>query len=253
MARTESMTFDSVVREIYGERLDIHRKLIDKGKAETMPNADTLDPQATGARRFQGKIAIVTGAGQGIGRATAKRLAQEGAAVVVADVVANSAQQVCEELGAAGASATAYVGDLTRLEGAQGLAAKAVEVYGRIDVLVNIVGGTIWFQPFEYYTPAQIEAEVQKSFWSPMWCCWSVLPTMIEQRSGAIVNLGTHAVASRYRVPYVASKGGGDRLDHIVVQGGGTVRHSRQLCGAAQHAGLRPGDAALGWDVAGGV
>jgi len=58
------------------------------------------------------------------------------------------------------------------------------------------------------YTPERVEAEVNKSFWPALWLCRSGLPYMIEQRSGAIVNLATHAVASRYQVPYATSKGG---------------------------------------------
>jgi dihydroxycyclohexadiene carboxylate dehydrogenase len=173
-----------------------------------MQPGDALDPRACGGRRFVDKIAIVAGGGQGIGSATARRLGQEGATVVVADIVATSAERLCDALRAHGASASTFVGDLSKQQTAQALMAYAKAQYGRIDVLVNIVGGTIWFQPFQYYTPEQIEAEVNKSFWPSLWLCWSVLPYMIEQRSGAIVNLATHAVASRYRVPYAASKGG---------------------------------------------
>ena len=167
-----------------------------------------LDPRAAGARRFEGKVAVVAGAGQGIGSATARRLAQEGASVVVGDVVEASAERVCQELREAGASATPYVGDLSQLEHAQGLVAHAVATYGRIDVLVNVVGGTIWNQLYQDYEAEQIEAEVNKSFWPPMWLCWAVLPQMIKQRSGAIVNLGSHSVVSTHRVPYATSKGG---------------------------------------------
>jgi dihydroxycyclohexadiene carboxylate dehydrogenase len=124
------------------------------------------------------------------------------------DIVATSAERLCDELRAHGASANPFVGDLSKQQTAQALMAYAKAQYGRIDVLVNIVGGTIWFQPFQYYTPEQIEAEVNKSFWPSLWLCWSMLSFMIEQRSGAIVNLATHAVASRYRVPYAASTGG---------------------------------------------
>lgn len=173
-----------------------------------MEMAQVLDPRAAGARRFEGKIAVVAGGGQGIGSATARRLAQEGAAVVVADVVESSAERVCKQLQEFGARAATYAGDLSRWEHAQGLMERAKSAFGRIDVLVNVVGGTIWSQPFWQYEPDQIVAEVNKSLWPPIWCCRAVLPLMIEQRSGAIVNLGSHSIVSVDRVPYAASKGG---------------------------------------------
>jgi NAD(P)-dependent dehydrogenase (short-subunit alcohol dehydrogenase family) len=80
--------------------------------------------------------------------------------------------------------------------------------FGRIDSLVVIVGGTIFNQPFQYYTPEQIIAEVNKSFWPTIWCVRAVLPTMIEQHYGSIVTLATHAVVGTNRAPYAASKGG---------------------------------------------
>lgn len=167
-----------------------------------------LDARAAGARRFAGKVAVVAGGGQGIGSATARRLAQEGGSVVVADIVEASAQRVCDELRDFGATAGTFVGDLSKRENAVALMAYTRSTYGRIDALANIVGGTLWGQPFQEYTPEQIEIEINKSFWPPIWGCWAVLPHMIEQRSGAIVNLGSHSVVSTMRVPYAASKGG---------------------------------------------
>jgi len=167
-----------------------------------------LDPRAAGARRFAGKIAVVAGGGQGIGSATARRLAQEGASVVVADLNGASAERVVKELTDFGAPARPFAADLSERESAVALMAYAAKEFGRIDVLVNVVGGTIWNQYFHRYTPEQIEAEVKKSFWPPIWLCHAVLPYMIEQKSGAIVNLGSHAVVSTHRVPYAASKGG---------------------------------------------
>jgi NAD(P)-dependent dehydrogenase (short-subunit alcohol dehydrogenase family) len=173
-----------------------------------MQTSKVLDPRACGARRFEGKIAVVAGAGQGIGSAAARRLAQEGASVVVADVVQATAEKVCEELVDFGASAVPFIGDLSKWKNCQALMARAKEEYRRIDVLVNIVGGTIWWQSYQYYSPEQITAEVNKSFWPTMWLTHAVLPYMIEQRSGSIVNIATHAVVGRFRVPYAASKGG---------------------------------------------
>ena len=170
--------------------------------------SDILDAKAAGARRFEGQVAVVTGAGQGIGAATARRLAQEGAAVVVGDMVEASSQRVCDELREFGAEAAYCLGELSKWENAQRLMAFAQEQFGQIDVLANVAGGTIWFQSFQYYTPEQIQAEIDKSFWTAVWCCRAVLPYMIEQKSGAIVNVATHAVTGAFRVPYAAAKAG---------------------------------------------
>jgi dihydroxycyclohexadiene carboxylate dehydrogenase len=170
--------------------------------------AGELDPRAAGAKRFEGKVAVVTGAGQGIGAATARRLAQEGAAVVIGDMVEETSQRVCDELKEFGASCIISLGELSKWENAQALMARAYEEYGRIDVLANVAGGTIWFQSFQYYTPEQIQAEINKSFWTAVWCCRAVLPYMIEQKSGSIVNIATHAVTGAFRVPYAAAKAG---------------------------------------------
>ena len=169
---------------------------------------EILDTKAAGARRFEGQVAVVTGAGQGIGAATARRLAQEGAAVVVGDMVEASSQRVCNELRDFGAEAAYCLGELSQWENAQRLMAFAQEQFGQIDVLANVAGGTIWFQSFQYYTPEQIRAEIDKSFWTAVWCCRAVLPYMIEQKSGAIVNVATHAVTGAFRVPYAAAKAG---------------------------------------------
>lgn len=169
---------------------------------------EILDAKASGARRFEGQVAVITGAGQGIGAATARRLAQEGAAIVIGDMVEESSQRVCEELRDFGAEAAVCLGELSKWENAERLMAFAQEQFGRIDVLANVAGGTIWFQSYQYYTPDQIQAEIDKSFWTAMWCCRAVLPYMIEQKSGSIVNVATHAVTGAFRVPYAAAKAG---------------------------------------------
>ena len=167
-----------------------------------------LDSKAAGARRFEGQVAVVTGAGQGIGAATARRLAQEGAAIVIGDMVAETSNRVRDEIRDFGGSAIVALGELSQWEKAQALMTAAIAEYGRIDVLANVAGGTIWFQSFRYYTPEQIQAEIDKSFWTAMWCCRAALPYMLERESGAIVNVATHAVTGAFRVPYAAAKAG---------------------------------------------
>ena len=169
-------------------------------------NAGMLDPKAAGARRFEGRVAVVTGGGQGIGAATARRLAQEGASIVIGDIVAETSERVRKDIQDFGGACEIALGDLSNWENAEALMARAVDEFGRIDALANIAGGTIWFQSFQYYTPEQIQAEMDRSFWTAMWCCRAALPYMIEQGSGAIVNIATHAVTGRFRVPYAAAK-----------------------------------------------
>ena len=167
-----------------------------------------LDPKAAGARRFEGQVAVVTGGGQGIGSAAARRLAQEGASIVIGDMVAETSERVRREIRDFGGACEISIGDLSKWDNAESLMARAQDAFGRIDVLANIAGGTIWFQSLQYYTPGQIQAEIDRSFWTAMWCCRAALPYMIDQRSGSIVNIATHAVTGRFRVPYAAAKAG---------------------------------------------
>jgi dihydroxycyclohexadiene carboxylate dehydrogenase len=157
--------------------------------------------------RFAGKVAVVTGAAQGIGRAVALRLAREGAQVALVDR-AELVLEVRQEAEAAGAEALALTADLETFAGATGAMERTHERFGRIDVLVNNVGGTIWAKPYAHYEEAQIEAEVRRSLFPTLWCCRAVLPFMLEQQRGAIVNVSSVATRGVNRVPYAAAKGG---------------------------------------------
>lgn len=159
-----------------------------------------------GCKRFTGKVAVITGAGQGIGLATAWRLAREGASLVLADKAAGPAQAAVEALRAEGCRAEAAVADLATFEGARQAMACAQDAFGRMDVLVNNVGGTIWKKPFWHYSEEEIRAEVDRSFWPPLWCCRAAIPHM--RQGGSIVNVGSNATMGIFRIPYSASKGG---------------------------------------------
>ena len=83
---------------------------------------------------------------------------------------------------------------------------------GRIDILVNNVGGTIWAKPYAHYEEAEIEAEIRRSLFPTLWCCRAVLPYMLEQKRGVIVNVSSVATRGINRVPYAAAKGGVNAL-----------------------------------------
>ncbi|WP_371763339.1 1,6-dihydroxycyclohexa-2,4-diene-1-carboxylate dehydrogenase [Massilia sp.] len=154
--------------------------------------------------RFRDKVMIVTGAAQGIGRGVALAAAAEGARLVLADR-SPLVHEVAQETGT---QPLVVEADLETWAGAATLAARALEACGRIDILVNNVGGTIWAKPYQAYDPDQIEAEIRRSLFPTLWCCRAVLPAMMAAQAGAIVNVSSVATRGIYRIPYSAAKGG---------------------------------------------
>ncbi|WP_139852490.1 1,6-dihydroxycyclohexa-2,4-diene-1-carboxylate dehydrogenase [Acinetobacter pullicarnis] len=162
-------------------------------------------------KRFTNKVVIVTGAAQGIGRGVALQIAAEGAQVVMADL-SPYVEEVLAEIIAAGNDAITISANLETFAGAEAVVAKAIEHYGRIDVLINNVGGAIWMKPFEQFSEQEIIKEVNRSLFPTLWCCRAVLPEMIKNQKGTIVNVSSIATRGINRVPYSASKGGVNSL-----------------------------------------
>ncbi|MFB6353134.1 MAG: SDR family NAD(P)-dependent oxidoreductase [Halobacteriales archaeon] len=160
--------------------------------------------------RLTGQTAIVTGAAQGIGRAIARRLAAEGANVVVADVQAEAAERTAAELDAAG-DAVAVECDVTSLDDAEALAAATRDRFGRIDVLVNNagVGGGGDF-------PAELPPEdwhhvLDVNLTGAYNCCYAAVPSMIEAGTGRVINVSSMAgrnISYHGTANYTASKWG---------------------------------------------
>lgn len=157
--------------------------------------------------RFLNKVVIVTGAAQGIGRGVALQVAAEGAQVVMADR-SEYVAEVLAEIQAAGGDAVIINADLETYAGAQSVVAKAIDTYGRVDILINNVGGAIWMKPFQKFSEEEIIKEVNRSLFPTMWCCRAVLPEMLKNQKGTIVNVSSIATCGINRIPYSASKGG---------------------------------------------
>ncbi|EOH6073011.1 benzoate diol dehydrogenase BenD [Burkholderia cenocepacia] len=160
-------------------------------------------------QRFSGKVVVVTGAAQGIGRGVALRAAAEGGKVLFvdrADFVADVAA------GATGGKTAGFVADLETYEGAHAAIAYAVQRFGGIDILINGVGGAIRMRPFAEFEPAQIDAEIRRSLMPTLYACHAVLPHLLARGGGTIVNISSNATRGIRRVPYSAAKGGVNAL-----------------------------------------
>ncbi|HEX8883397.1 MAG TPA: SDR family NAD(P)-dependent oxidoreductase, partial [Noviherbaspirillum sp.] len=99
-------------------------------------------------RRFENKVMIVTGAAQGIGRGVALRAAEEGALLVLADR-SELVHEVAADAGRGSAAPVTVLADLETYAGAQSVVQAALDAHGRVDMLINNVGGTIWAKPYQ--------------------------------------------------------------------------------------------------------
>lgn len=160
-------------------------------------------------QRFSGKVVVVTGAAQGIGRGVALRAAAEGGRVLFVDRADFVAEVAAE---ATGGEKAGFVADLETYEGAHAAIAYAVQTFGGIDILINGVGGAIRMRPFAEFEPAQIDAEIHRSLMPTLYTCHAVLPHLIARGGGTIVNISSNATRGIRRVPYSAAKGGVNAL-----------------------------------------
>ena len=160
---------------------------------------------------FDEKVVVITGAAQGIGKGVAIACAAEGGKIVLADR-SPVLKEVAAILGQMGCANEVVLVDLETYAGATDLMRAARSRFGKIDVLINNVGGTIWAKPFAHYEESQIEAEISRSLFPTLWCCRAVLPYMLEIGGGTIVNVSSIATRGIHRVPYAAAKGGVNAL-----------------------------------------
>ena len=160
-------------------------------------------------QRFEGKTVIVTGGGGGIGGASCRRFAREGAQVAVLDLNPEAAEQVAAQIRADGGQATAFRCDITDRASVDAAVQAVQAQLGPIDVLVNNAGWDV-FKPFTKTEPAQWDKLIAINLTGALHMHHAVLPGMAARKAGRIVNIASDAarVGSSGEAVYAACKGG---------------------------------------------
>lgn len=158
------------------------------------------------------RVAIVTGGAGYIGSTIAKRLASDGATVVVCDISAELAAEVAETIVAEGGSATATETDVTDTGSIEAMVAQTIEHHGRIDILVNVAGGSARERASTVHGSSEevITQVLDINLRGVIFCCRAVIGRMIEQGAGKIVNVASIVAlqGSAGHADYAAAKAG---------------------------------------------
>ncbi len=162
--------------------------------------------------RLEGKVAIITGAGRGLGRAMAIKFAESGADVVAASRTRKQLDETAEAVGKSGRKCLVVPTDVTRSDEVNAMVAAAIKEFGHIDVLVNNAGAgeESFVKPLEEITDADWHRGIDTNLTSQFYCCRAVMPHMLNQKRGKIVNVasGYGVRSGKHIYMYACAKGG---------------------------------------------
>lgn len=167
-------------------------------------------PYPSANHSLLGKVAIVTGSSRGIGKAIALTLSREGARVLISGMDEEETKQTAAEIaGQTGFEIEHFVGDLSSEETVSKLVEKTIRKWDRIDILVNNAGGGV-ILPFLEQTAETLHTTINRNLWTTIWPCHKILPYMILQDYGRIINIGADSVRNGLwdHAAYNAAKGG---------------------------------------------
>ena len=156
------------------------------------------------------QLALITGGGNGIGRAVAHRFARAGMTVIIADYDHAAAEQVRSEIAETGARADALSVDVTSAREVKAMVSDVAQRLGRIDILANIAGGSFYTKRIEDFTWTEFKHVIDTNLKGTFLMCREVVPIMQKQRAGRILNTASNygVTGSAFRAPYSAAKAG---------------------------------------------
>jgi len=158
--------------------------------------------------KLDGRVALVTGAGRGIGRGVALALAKEGADVAIADIDPATSKGVAEEIAALGRRAIAIPGDIAKLEACEEAVRRTVDELGRLDILVNNAAVTAGMKPFEQFSDDEFMRTYAVSALATFRLMRAASPHLRKSPAGRVINFatGTGTLGNPFQFDYAAAK-----------------------------------------------
>jgi len=172
---------------------------------------------------LENKVAIITGAGRGLGRAFALRFAEEGAKLLLPDISLERAEGTVKEIRAKGGEAVAMETDISDENATKKMAEKVIQQYGKVDILVN--NAAIWYglniTPWDTWTVEEWDRIFSVNVKGTWLCCKAIAPLMIKESRGKIINIASNVAkvpAAQLFLPYSCSKGAIYTLTHALAR-----------------------------------
>ncbi|OGO22557.1 MAG: hypothetical protein A2144_02410 [Chloroflexi bacterium RBG_16_50_9] len=169
------------------------------------------------------KVAIITGAGRGIGRAFALRFAEEGARLLLPDISLERAEDAVKEIRAKGGEAVATETDISDEKATKNMAETVMKEYGKVDILIN--NAAIWYgldsRPWDAWTVEEWDRIFAVNVRGTWLCCKAIAPLMLKKASGKIINVASGipmVPAAQLQLPYACSKGTVYTLTHALAR-----------------------------------